>query len=61
MLAGIEKAHDFPEVILPNSVEMPPLMKKFIIKDHEKKGLEVSANDNDIYPGALISFVKKIC
>ncbi|XP_047534971.1 uncharacterized protein LOC125069499 [Vanessa atalanta] len=29
-----------PEAILPNSIEMPPLMKKFIVKDHEKKGLE---------------------
>ncbi|KAJ0178348.1 hypothetical protein K1T71_006171 [Dendrolimus kikuchii] len=26
--------------VLPNSIEMPPLMKKFIIKDHERKGLE---------------------
>ncbi|OWR52973.1 ribosomal protein S34 [Danaus plexippus plexippus] len=28
------------EVILPNTIEMPPLMKRFIVKDHEKKGLE---------------------
>lgn len=28
--------------ILPNRIEMPALMKKFIIKDHENKGLEVS-------------------
>ncbi|XP_050671940.1 uncharacterized protein LOC126970199 [Leptidea sinapis] len=33
--------HDFPDVILPNKIEMPPLMKKFIVKDHEKKGLEI--------------------
>lgn len=30
------------QMILPNNIEMPPLMKKFIVKDHEKKGLEVS-------------------
>ncbi|XP_038223517.1 uncharacterized protein LOC119840829 [Zerene cesonia] len=33
--------HNFPDVILPNSIEMPPLMKRFIVRDHEKKGLEV--------------------
>ncbi|XP_034831338.1 uncharacterized protein mRpS34 [Maniola hyperantus] len=33
--------HKRTEVILPNTVEMPPLMRKFIVKDHEKKGLEV--------------------
>ncbi|XP_026731158.1 uncharacterized protein LOC113496197 [Trichoplusia ni] len=27
--------------ILPNRIEMPALMKKFIIKDHENKGLEI--------------------
>lgn len=31
-----------PEVILPNSIEMPPLMAKFIAKVNEKKGLDVS-------------------
>lgn len=42
LLAKVDKAHDHPNIILPNSIEMPPLMKKFITKDHEKKGLEVS-------------------
>ncbi|CAG9087952.1 unnamed protein product [Plutella xylostella] len=37
----VDKVHDYPEVVLPNSIEMPPLMKKFIEKDHEKKGLEI--------------------
>lgn len=36
--------HKKAEVILPNTIEMPPLMKKFIVKDHEKKGLEVLTN-----------------
>ncbi|CAK1556197.1 unnamed protein product [Leptosia nina] len=26
--------------ILPNSIEMPPLMKRFIMRDHEKKGVQ---------------------
>lgn len=42
LLAAIDKVHDCQDVILPTSIEMPVLMKKFIIKDHEKKGLEVS-------------------
>ncbi|XP_023936740.1 uncharacterized protein LOC112044954 [Bicyclus anynana] len=33
--------HKKTEVILPNCIEMPPLMKRFIVKDHEKRGLEV--------------------
>ncbi|XP_035445240.2 uncharacterized protein LOC118272703 [Spodoptera frugiperda] len=41
LLASVKEVHHFPEVILPRNIEMPPLMKKFIIKDHEKKGLEV--------------------
>lgn len=41
LLALVEDEHSYPKVILPNSIEMPPLMKKFIVKDHEKKGLEV--------------------
>ncbi|KAF9408517.1 hypothetical protein HW555_011827 [Spodoptera exigua] len=41
LLASVKEVHDYPEVILPRNIEMPPLMKKFIIKDHEKKGLEV--------------------
>ncbi|XP_075978594.1 mitochondrial ribosomal protein S34 [Anticarsia gemmatalis] len=41
LLASVNNVHNHPEVILPNSVEMPPLMKKFIIKDHENKGLEI--------------------
>lgn len=42
LLAAIKKEGEKPAVILPNRIEMPPLMKKFIIKDHENKGLEVS-------------------
>ncbi|KAI5645447.1 mitochondrial 28S ribosomal protein s34 domain-containing protein [Phthorimaea operculella] len=43
LLESVAKAkeHYHPEVILPRTVEMPPLMKQFIVKDHEKKGLEV--------------------
>ncbi|XP_049874014.1 uncharacterized protein LOC126372349 [Pectinophora gossypiella] len=41
LLDSVEKEHYFPEQILPRTIEMPPLMKKFIVKDHEKKGLEV--------------------
>lgn len=37
----VEKVHDYTDVILPNCIEMPPLMKKFIAADHEKKNLEV--------------------
>ncbi|XP_028167256.1 uncharacterized protein LOC114357708 [Ostrinia furnacalis] len=40
LLASVTKEHNFPEVILPTTIEMPPLMKQFIVKDHEKKGLE---------------------
>ncbi|XP_045518157.1 uncharacterized protein LOC123710366 [Pieris brassicae] len=32
--------YNYPDVILPNTIEMPPLMKKFIVRDHEKKGLQ---------------------
>ncbi|KAM3966261.1 mitochondrial ribosomal protein S34 [Aphomia sociella] len=39
LLASVGKER--PEVVLPNTIEMPPLMKKFIVKDHEKKGLEI--------------------
>ncbi|KAI8426347.1 hypothetical protein MSG28_005200 [Choristoneura fumiferana] len=41
LLAALEEIKKAPEVVLPNSIEMPPLMKKFIVKDHEKKGLEL--------------------
>lgn len=41
LLASVTKEHNFPDVILPRTIEMPPLMKQFIVKDHEKKGLEV--------------------
>ncbi|XP_063535250.1 uncharacterized protein LOC134745188 [Cydia strobilella] len=41
LLAALEEVNQRPEVILPNTIEMPPLMKKFIVKDHEKKDLEV--------------------
>ncbi|CAG9793815.1 unnamed protein product [Diatraea saccharalis] len=44
LLTSVTNEHYFPEVILPNTIEMPPLMKKFIIKDHEKKGLELMKN-----------------
>ncbi|XP_026762647.2 uncharacterized protein LOC113521330 [Galleria mellonella] len=40
LFASVNEAHKQPEVILPNIIEMPPLMKKFIVNDHEKKGLE---------------------
>ncbi|CAH2981270.1 unnamed protein product [Chilo suppressalis] len=41
LLASVTEEHSFSEVVLPRTIEMPPLMKKFIVKDHEKKGLEV--------------------
>ncbi|XP_013190588.1 uncharacterized protein LOC106134981 [Amyelois transitella] len=40
LFAKLDKKHYFPDVVLPRTVEMPPLMKKFIAKDYEKKGLE---------------------
>ncbi|KPI97443.1 28S ribosomal protein S34, mitochondrial [Papilio xuthus] len=40
LLKSIKDVHDFPDVILPRTIEMPPLMKKFIMKDHENKGME---------------------
>ncbi|KAG6442246.1 hypothetical protein O3G_MSEX002210 [Manduca sexta] len=42
LLASVKTVHDKSDVILPNRIEMPVLMKKFIVKDHEKKGLAVS-------------------
>lgn len=39
LLTAVTEEHS--QMILPNSVEMPPLMKEFIVKDYEKKGLEV--------------------
>ncbi|XP_028039015.1 uncharacterized protein LOC114249585 [Bombyx mandarina] len=42
LLESINTIGSKADVILPNSIEMPPLMKLFIIKDHEKKGLETS-------------------
>lgn len=41
-LSALEQYSKRPVEVLPNSIEMPPLMKKFIVKDHERKGLEVS-------------------
>lgn len=41
LLASVAKEHNLPDVILPNSIEMPPLMKEFILKDYKKKGLKV--------------------
>lgn len=41
LMRKITTDHNFQEVILPNSIEMPPLMKIFIVRDYEKKGLEV--------------------
>ncbi|CAB3251454.1 unnamed protein product [Arctia plantaginis] len=41
LLATVDKVHDYSNVVLPKIIEMPPLMKKFITKDHEKKGLEI--------------------
>lgn len=40
LLAAVKEL-DTNQEILPNKVEMPPLMKKFIEQEHEKKGLEV--------------------
>ncbi|XP_059054089.1 uncharacterized protein LOC131848298 [Achroia grisella] len=40
LFASVDKVQKPSEVILPNTIEMPPLMRKFIVKDHEKKGLE---------------------
>ncbi|XP_045495605.1 uncharacterized protein LOC123694258 [Colias croceus] len=39
-LESTSSKHNLSEVVLPNSIEMPPLMKRFIVRDHEKKGLE---------------------
>ncbi|CAK1586246.1 unnamed protein product [Parnassius mnemosyne] len=41
LFAAVKEEHYFPDVILPRTIEMPPLMKKFIVKDHEKKGMEI--------------------
>ncbi|KAL4707733.1 hypothetical protein ACJJTC_014914 [Scirpophaga incertulas] len=41
LLARVAEQSSKPEVVLPRQIEMPPLMKRFIINDHEKKGLEV--------------------
>ncbi|XP_068618795.1 uncharacterized protein mRpS34 [Battus philenor] len=41
LVDSIKSQHYFPDVILPRTIEMPPLMKKFIVKDHENKGMEV--------------------
>ncbi|XP_053606487.1 uncharacterized protein mRpS34 isoform X2 [Plodia interpunctella] len=40
LFAKIKNEHYFPDVVLPREIEMPPLMKTFIVQDHEKKGLE---------------------
>ncbi|XP_072947865.1 uncharacterized protein mRpS34 [Epargyreus clarus] len=40
LLDAMKSLQNRPEEILPNSIEMPPLLKKFITRDHEKKGLE---------------------
>lgn len=41
LLLAAVKEQIASEEILPNKVEMPPLMKKFIEQENEKKGLEV--------------------
>ncbi|XP_041986233.1 28S ribosomal protein S34, mitochondrial [Aricia agestis] len=40
LINSITNKHHFSDVILPNKIEMPPLMKEFIVKDHERKGLK---------------------
>lgn len=40
LLRSMEQYNNRTVEILPNTIEMPPLMKKFIVKDHERKGLD---------------------
>ncbi|CAH2039690.1 unnamed protein product, partial [Iphiclides podalirius] len=41
LLELAETKQQSSDIVLPRTIEMPPLMKKFIIKDHEKKGMEI--------------------
>lgn len=41
LIEAVKAIEKTTEVILPKTIEMPPLMKQFIVKDHEKKGFEV--------------------